>query len=59
MHPVLTLKELSEYLRVHPRIIYRLVKAGQLPGFKVGGDWRFKVEDINRWRVEAEKKHGP
>jgi hypothetical protein len=29
---------------------------GQLPAFKVGSDWRFNIEEIDRWRVEREKK---
>jgi excisionase family DNA binding protein len=48
---VLTVRELSDYLRVHPSTIYRLLKNGQLPGFKVGSDWRFDVETIDRWRA--------
>jgi excisionase family DNA binding protein len=58
MAAVLTVKDLSNYLKVHPSTIYRLLKTGQLPAFKVGSDWRFNVEDIERWRVEREKKAG-
>jgi excisionase family DNA binding protein len=56
--PVLTVRDLSDYLRVHPSTVYRLLKTGQLPAFKVGSDWRFSVEAIDRWRVEREKKPG-
>ena len=49
---VLTVSELSEYLRVHRSTIYRLLKKGQLPGFKIGSDWRFNVEAINQWRMQ-------
>ena len=56
--PVLTVRDLSNYLRVHPSTIYRLLKTGQLPAFKVGSDWRFNVEEIDRWRVEREKMPG-
>jgi len=48
---VLTVRELSNYLRVHPSTIYRLLKKGQLPGFKVGSDWRFNIEAIDSWRL--------
>jgi excisionase family DNA binding protein len=48
---VITVGELSEYLRVHRSTIYRLLKKGQLPAFKIGSDWRFNVEAIDRWRM--------
>ncbi len=48
---VLTVRDLSDYLRIHPSTIYRLLKKGQLPGFKVGSDWRFNIEAIDRWRL--------
>jgi excisionase family DNA binding protein len=46
---VLTVQEVSEYLRVHPTTIYRLLRSKQIPGFLVGGDWRFNIDAINRW----------
>ncbi len=49
---VLTVNELAEYLRVHRSTIYRLLKKGQLPGFKIGSDWRFNVEVIDDWRLK-------
>jgi excisionase family DNA binding protein len=51
---VMTVKELAEYLHVHPSTIYRLLKTSQLPAFKVGSDWRFNVEEIDRWRRDRE-----
>jgi len=48
---VMTVKELSDYLKVHPSTIYRQLKRGRLPAFKVGSDWRFNVESIDRWRL--------
>jgi excisionase family DNA binding protein len=49
---VLTVGELSGYLRVHRSTIYRLLKRGELPGFKIGSDWRFNVEAIDEWRLQ-------
>jgi excisionase family DNA binding protein len=48
---LVTVKELSNYLRVHPSTIYRLLKRGDFPGFKLGSDWRFSLEAIDHWRV--------
>ena len=49
---VITISELSEYLRVHRSTLYRLLKKQQLPGFKIGSDWRFNVEAIDQWRMQ-------
>jgi excisionase family DNA binding protein len=47
---LLTVDELSEHLRVHKTTIYRMLKEGKLPGFRVGTDWRFDVDVIERWQ---------
>jgi len=51
---VLTVGEVSEYLRVHPSTVYRMLRKRELPGFRVGGDWRFTIDAIDRWRSQAE-----
>lgn len=51
---VLTVQEVSSYLRVHPSTIYRMLKKNQLPAFRVGSDWRFTVEAIDKWRATVE-----
>lgn len=51
---VLTVQEVSKYLRVHRSTIYRLLKQRRLPAFRVGSDWRFNIEAIDRWRSEME-----
>lgn len=48
---IMTVRELAEYLRVHPSTIYRLLRHGTLPAFRVGSDWRFSREAIDRWRL--------
>ena len=47
---VITIGELATYLHVHRSTLYRLLKSQQLPGFKIGSDWRFNVEAIDEWR---------
>ncbi|WP_434567661.1 helix-turn-helix domain-containing protein [Vibrio chagasii] len=53
---ILTLKELAEYLKLAEKTAYRLASEGKLPGFKVGGSWRFKREDIEAWIEESKSK---
>ncbi|ATI01959.1 MULTISPECIES: helix-turn-helix domain-containing protein [Cycloclasticus] len=53
---ILTLKEVAEYLKLAEKTAYRLALEGKLPGFKVGGSWRFKREDILKWIEEQKNK---
>jgi excisionase family DNA binding protein len=46
---IMTVKELSEYLQVHPSTVYKLLRTGNLPAFKVGSDWRFNAQSIDLW----------
>jgi excisionase family DNA binding protein len=51
---VMTVREVADYLPVHPTRIYRLVRRNQIPAFHVGSDWRFNIEEIDRWRLEQQ-----
>ena len=33
----------------HPGPVYLRLKRGEIPGFRLGGGWRFKVDEIDRW----------
>jgi excisionase family DNA binding protein len=51
---MMTVREVSAYLRVHPSTIYRLLKLNQIPAFRVGADWRFEIEAIERWQKKQQ-----
>ena len=46
---LLTPLELSRILKLHPFTVTRLAREGKLPGFKVGGVWRFRKDQFERW----------
>ena len=54
---ILTLKEVAKYLKLAEKTAYRLAAEGKLPGFKVGGSWRFKREDVEAWIEEKKLKN--
>ena len=51
---ILTLKDVAKYLKLAEKTAYKLAADGKLPGFKVGGSWRFKQSDIESW-IEDKK----
>lgn len=54
MTDILTIREVAEYLKLNEKTTYRLAAEGEIPGFKVGGAWRFRRLDIDQW-IEDKK----
>jgi excisionase family DNA binding protein len=54
---ILTPPELCEYLRVTRNTIYRALRQGTLPGFRVGNEWRFHLDAIEQWQRDQEKDY--
>ena len=52
---ILNIKEVAALLRVAEKTAYTLAQNGELPGFKVGGQWRFRVRDIEAW-IDAQTR---
>jgi excisionase family DNA binding protein len=52
---VMTVKDIAEYLDMHPMTIYKFVKEGKIPAFKVGTSWRIKRESMQKWIKEREQ----
>ena len=46
---IITIREVADYLKLTKKTAYRLVAEGKIPGFKVGGSWRFRRSEIEKW----------
>ena len=46
---VLTIPDVASLLKVTEKTVYSLVRKGDLPAFKVGGQWRFRRTAIDSW----------
>jgi excisionase family DNA binding protein len=49
---ILTVKEVSELLKVHQGTVYKMVREGRIPAFKIGSDWRFRKDQMVHWIAE-------
>lgn len=49
---IMTTKEIAKYLGVHEMTVYRWLKTGVLPGFKIGGRWRSKKDLLDAYLVK-------
>lgn len=46
---VLTITELSKYLKISRSTLYKLAQEGRLPAQKAGRHWRFRKDAVDRW----------
>jgi excisionase family DNA binding protein len=57
MAEVLDLVGACEYLDLAKTTVYKYVRLGVIPAFKVGKVWRFKKEVLDEWVRGQTKKH--
>ena len=51
-HPkseLMTAEETCRYLKITQRTLYRYLQNRQIPGFKLGKEWRFVRSDLEQW----------
>lgn len=46
---LLTTRELMDYLQVSRTKIWELVTKQGLPAFKIGGDYRYRRSEVDKW----------
>ena len=51
---VMTVPEVAEFLKVHRTTIYRMVRKGQIPSFKIGNNYRFDRDAIEKWMIDRQ-----
>ncbi|HPM09156.1 MAG TPA: helix-turn-helix domain-containing protein [Paludibacter sp.] len=49
------LKDIAALLKVGEKTVYSMAQNGELPAFKVRGQWRFSRKDIDKW-IEQKKR---
>ncbi len=46
---ILTIEEVARYLKMKPQTIYKWAQEGQIPGAKIGKEWRFRKQMLDEW----------
>jgi len=55
---VLTVEEVAKLLKLSKITIYRLIKTGEIPAYKIGASWRINKEDLESY-IETKKEMVP
>lgn len=52
----LTIEQIAEHLQVSREKLYKLCQKGKMPVSKIGGQWRFSKEVIDKWMLNSQVK---
>ena len=55
---LLTVNEVADLLRVSRMTVYRLIKAGEMPAFRVGRSYRLREDDVDGYLSERYTEAG-
>lgn len=54
---VWTIKEVATLLKLAEKTVYAMAQAGEVPAFKIRGQWRIKRSELERW-IDAQPRGG-
>ncbi len=46
---IMTVEEVAKYLKLKPQTVYKWAQDGQIPGTKLGKEWRFRRRILDEW----------
>lgn len=49
MDPLLDSKQAAAILKIHPKVLERMAKRGEILALKVGKFWRYRESDLEAW----------
>ncbi len=55
MDEVLTIKDVAAILKLAEKTVYAMANAGEIPAFKIRGQWRVRRADLEKW-LDAQPK---
>ena len=54
--PIMTVAEVAQYFQVSRSTLYKLIRRGQIPVFKIGSDYRFDKNEIEKLMADRQVK---
>ncbi|MDX9971594.1 MAG: helix-turn-helix domain-containing protein [FCB group bacterium] len=48
-HEIMTVEDVAKYLKLKPQTVYKWAQEGQIPGAKLGKEWRFRRSILDEW----------
>ena len=58
---IISVPAACQFLGVHRNTLYKLIKEGEIPAFKLmnGGRWKFRKDDLAQWLEDRQARRTP
>lgn len=60
--PLINADEAAKILGIHEKTVRQMARAGELPGMKLGREWKFRASALDRWinsALQSSSRRGP
>ena len=47
--PLLDSKQAGSLLKIHPKTVQKMARAGTIPAYRIGDLWRFRASTLDSW----------
>ena len=58
---IISVPAACQFLGVHRNTLYKLIREGEIPAFKLinGGRWKFRKDDLAQWLEDRQARRTP
>jgi excisionase family DNA binding protein len=49
LEPVVDSEEAAKFLNINPKTLQKLARNNEVPGYRIGKLWRFRLSDLDAW----------
>lgn len=57
MPEMMTVEQVAKYLQMDEQTVYRLSRSGAIPSAKIGHQWRYSKDILDKWFVDQMVEH--
>ena len=49
LEPVVDSEEAASFLKINSKTLQRMARNGEVPGYRIGKLWKFRISDLDAW----------
>ena len=49
LEPLVASQEAASFLAIHPKTLQKMARGKNVPAYRIGDTWRFRLSELDRW----------